>query len=106
MTAADGPDRMPPESEGVPLGADEVATLRAWIDQGAEAPRRADPRGPPRSTGPTSPRRGRRSRAPADPAWARNPIDAFLAAGHERRGPAAQPPGRARTSGSAASTST
>ena len=51
VTAADGPDRMPPESEGEPLGAAEVATLRAWIDQGAEAPRRADPRGPPRALG-------------------------------------------------------
>ena len=29
---------MPPESEGVPLSAAEVATLRAWIDQGAKAP--------------------------------------------------------------------
>src|SRR3954464_9830564 len=38
VTGAGGEDRMPPESEGVPLSAAEVATIRAWIDQGAKAP--------------------------------------------------------------------
>src|SRR5262249_7252027 len=31
VTAAEESERMPPESEGVPLDAAEVGTLRAWI---------------------------------------------------------------------------
>ena len=35
-------ERMPPEDEGTPLTADEVAIVRAWIDQGADWPSSAD----------------------------------------------------------------
>ena len=30
--------RMPPESEGAPLSADEISRIKAWIDQGAKSP--------------------------------------------------------------------
>ena len=35
-------ERMPPEDEGTPLSDDEVAIVRAWIDQGANWPESAD----------------------------------------------------------------
>jgi hypothetical protein len=34
--------RMPPEDDGPPLPADEIAKIRAWIDQGAAWPESAD----------------------------------------------------------------
>ena len=37
VTGRDG-WRMPPESEGSPLSDQEIAKLKAWIDQGAKAP--------------------------------------------------------------------
>jgi hypothetical protein len=33
-----GRDRMPPESDGHPLAAEQVAVLKAWIDRGAPGP--------------------------------------------------------------------
>jgi hypothetical protein len=70
---------MPPKGQGAPLTADEVALLRAWIDQGATWPEDLAPQGgttqsvhwayrpltklaPPRVKG----------------AWARTPIDRFI----------------------------
>src|SRR4051812_41671195 len=38
VSAADVESRMPPEGEGEPLDASQLATLRAWIKQGAVAP--------------------------------------------------------------------
>jgi len=40
---ADNEERMPPESEGSALTADEVALIRKWIDQGAKAPKEPVP---------------------------------------------------------------
>jgi len=91
VTGADGSDRMPPESEGVSLSDAEVAVLSAWIDQGAKAPPEPTPADPRRHWSyqppvrPTVPR-------PTDPAWARNPIDAFLAEGYQSRGLSPSPP--------------
>jgi len=34
--------RMPPEDEGAPLSADQIARLRAWIDRGSKWPASAD----------------------------------------------------------------
>ncbi|HUE69947.1 MAG TPA: DUF1549 domain-containing protein [Pirellulaceae bacterium] len=71
--------KMPPE--GQPLTAEQIAKIKAWIDQGAKGP----PEGaeekpdhwsfqkPVRPTVPT----------PANAAYVRNPIDAFIAAKHE-----------------------
>ena len=40
--------RMPPESEGSPLSADEIARIKAWIDQGAWSPADEVPQPDPR----------------------------------------------------------
>ncbi|MBI1918775.1 MAG: DUF1553 domain-containing protein, partial [Planctomycetes bacterium] len=106
--------RMPPESEGSALRDSEIATLKAWIDQGARAPaepippdprrhwafqepvRQAVPpsvpcfRGPEVSGSDTLPRRGRESMPPSR--WGRNPVDAFLAVAHSRQGLSPSPP--------------
>ncbi len=80
--------RMPPSSEGDGLGAEQIAVLRAWIDQGAEAPSDETPEPDPRDhwafRAPV--------RAEVPPGPARNPIDAFLAAEWARRGLTPQPP--------------
>jgi len=82
--------RMPPESEGSPLSAEEVGKLKAWIDQGAKAPSDERPqpdardhwafRAPASPAVPISAARGPRA------GWVANPIDAFLAAEHVKRG--------------------
>ena len=105
VTGADGSDRMPPESEGVPLSDGEVAVLRAWIDQGAKAPPEPTPEDPRKHWAYQPPARPAVPR-PADSAWARNPIDAFLARGLPVTRPEAEPAGGQETSGSVASTST
>jgi hypothetical protein len=83
--------RMPPESEGAALTADELAHFRQWIDEGAMAPPeapQADPRdhwafhAPVRPAPPTT----------ASAAWVRNPIDAFLAANYQAHGLTPAPP--------------
>ena len=38
VSAADPADRMPPEGEGEPLTAEQIALLSAWIDAGAPFP--------------------------------------------------------------------
>ena len=99
ITGASGM-RMPPEEEGAALTAEQIALIKKWIDEGAHAPAETplpDPRehwsyhpverptvpvvaasraaidvaSPPRLGGPT---------------WVRNPVDAFIAAGHEAQG--------------------
>ena len=73
---------------GARFSETELATIAAWIDEGAPwaastpataaqppAPSHWAFRKPVRATPPV----------PANGAWVRNPIDAFLAAGHEQR---------------------
>jgi hypothetical protein len=98
VTGRDG-WRMPPESEGARLSDQDIAKLKAWIDQGGKAPAderpQPDPRdhwafrGPKRPEVPTAPALGALAR------WVSNPIDAFLAAQHLQHGlrprPAADP---------------
>ncbi len=91
VTGANGVVRMPPKSEGTPLTDKELALLKAWIDQGAKAP--------PEKT-PDDPRRHWAFQLPVqvplpparNPRGTRNPIDAFLAAAHERQGLQPSPP--------------
>jgi hypothetical protein len=85
ITGADGVDRMPPESEGVALSESEIAVLRAWIDQGAKAPPEMTPEDPRKHWAYQLPARPNIPR-PVDAAWARNPIDAFLAERYRARG--------------------
>jgi hypothetical protein len=91
--------RMPPESEGAPLSSGEIAALTAWIDQGAKAPADDQPQPDPRAhwafQTPQRPEVPTGDALGPQAAWVRNPIDAFLAAEHRRRGlrprPAADP---------------
>jgi mono/diheme cytochrome c family protein len=86
ITGANGATRMPPKSQGEPLKASEIALIRSWIDQGAV--------GPPDEKAEIDPRQHWAFKAPVRPAlprvknqlWARNPIDAFIAARHEKAG--------------------
>ena len=81
VTAEDASMRMPPADAGKQLTAEQIATLRKWIEQGARwsghwaftAPQR--PELPPVSR----------------PEWVRNPIDAFVLARLEREGLAPSP---------------
>jgi hypothetical protein len=82
--ADDAKLRMPPE--GPALSPPQLAVLRAWIDQGAQSPAGERPEDDPRDHWAFRPVAGPPAPAAADLAWARNPIDAFLAAEHARRG--------------------
>jgi hypothetical protein len=78
--------RMPPEGEASPLSETQVALLRTWIEQGAHGPDNEQPLEDPRKH--WSYRPVQRPTVPQvkDPDWNRNPIDAFLAAEHAKRG--------------------
>jgi hypothetical protein len=91
VTAADSSNRMPPESQGVSLSSSEVTVLRAWIDQGAKAPPERVPEDP-RQHWAYQPIVRPKLPGQVDRAWARNPIDAFLAASYQSRGLKPSPP--------------
>jgi hypothetical protein len=76
--------RMP--AEGKPLSERQIALLKAWISQGAKAPAGEKAEADPRSH--WAFRKPVRPGVPkiAVPDWGRNPIDAFLAQEHGRRG--------------------
>ena len=81
---------MPPEGE--PLSAGQISLLKSWIAQGAKGPAdeqaERDPRVHWAFQTPTRPALPQ----VADANGSRNPIDAFLAAEHLRRGLKHQPP--------------
>ena len=84
--AAPVEERMPPEGEGEAFKPAELTLLTTWIAAGAPAPVEEKPEADPRDHWAF-----RAPQAPpipkvADPAWSQNPIDAFIAAEHERRG--------------------
>ena len=83
--------RMPPEGEGEPLSEVQVAALSAWIAAGCPAPADEKPEADPRDHWAFRPRVRPETPVVADTAWVNNPIDAFLAAAHERAGVAPQP---------------
>jgi hypothetical protein len=90
LTGSDGMSQMPPDGEGERLSADQIALVRRWIDEGAEAPVEP-PAGDPRShwayqplVRPTVPQLKITD-------WVLNPIDAFIGIEHERRGLKARP---------------
>jgi mono/diheme cytochrome c family protein len=84
VTAADESERMPPEGE--PLTPPQLALLRRWIGQGAQAPANEEPEKgatahwafQPRVRPPVPVVRGAH--------WVRNPVDAFIAKQHEQHG--------------------
>jgi hypothetical protein len=93
LLGLDGEDRMP--KDGDPLPADQIALLRAWIDQGAawpgqagdaiaDAPAAADPQAPEH----WAYRVPKRPALPEvrDARWPRTPIDRFVLARLEKEG--------------------
>ncbi len=89
VASADVEERMPPEHEGVPLDASQVATLREWIEAGAPAPANERPE--------PDPRQHWAFRAPAKPVPAivggpgLGPVDALLDAARTAQGLRARP---------------
>ena len=83
--------RMPPEGEGEPLTADEIATLRAWIAAGCPAPADEMPEPDPREHWAFQPRVRPAVPSLPDAAGVRNPIDAFLAGARAEAGVMPQP---------------
>lgn len=83
ITGADG-YRMPPEGE--PLSAEQIALVRAWVDAGAPAPADEAPAQDPAGHWAFQKPVKQDPPAAAGGEWARNPIDLFLAAEHERHG--------------------
>jgi hypothetical protein len=82
--------RMPPQ--GKPLTEQQIARLKAWINQGAHGPAGEKPEEDPRRhwafqvpVRPPLP-------AVADTAWSHNPVDRFLAAAHAKHGLTASSP--------------
>jgi hypothetical protein len=75
--------RMPPE--GKPLTAEQLARIKTWIEQGANAPADEKPEEDPRAH--WAFRKPVRPPLPsvADPAWNPNPVDRFIAAEHAKR---------------------
>ncbi|MFO0944379.1 MAG: DUF1549 domain-containing protein [Planctomycetota bacterium] len=81
--------RMPPE--GSPLKDEEIALIERWINQGAAAPDEAPPKNP-RDHWSFHPPTRPKVPAVTNTAWARHPIDAFLAAEQEKQGVIPNPP--------------
>jgi len=80
--------RMPPELK--PLTAEQIATIKAWIDQGATFPADDKPEPDPRDH--WAFRTPLRPPVPkVEPAWGRNAIDWFLASEWQKRGLKPQP---------------
>ncbi len=85
MLTGDSGTRMPPESEGSALSAEQIELFKRWIDEGAHAPA---------ETPQPDPREHWAYHPPVRPgvpkvqnvAWVRNPVDAFVAAGYDAEG--------------------
>ena len=82
--------RMPPADEGEPLSREQIALLRAWIDQGAKWPAEADLVTDVRKLGAThwayQPVVGTEPPAVEAAEWSEHPIDRFVRARHEVAG--------------------
>ncbi|HLJ12081.1 MAG TPA: DUF1553 domain-containing protein, partial [Planctomycetaceae bacterium] len=91
LVTSAGDDRMPPKEQGIPLSADEIDLLRRWIIAGAAGPTDEKPQSDPREH--WSYRPALRSPLPVvkNSIWARNPIDLFIAAEHEKQGLSPRP---------------
>ena len=77
VTATEKGKRMPPA--GDPLSADQIATLKAWIDSGAKWPLTAKKQSSPRTSHWAYQPIQKQSVPPVKQAsWLRNPIDAFV----------------------------
>ena len=86
----DPASRMPPEGEGEPLTTAQQTLIESWLAAGAPRPEGERPEEDPRKHWAFQPR-VRPAVPSAGDGWARNPIDAFLAASHEKAGLWPQP---------------
>ncbi len=93
ISATDIADRMPPEDEGEPLSAEQIALIRNWITAGATAPSDERPDADPKEHWAFQPV-VRPDVPDIKSDWIRNPIDAFLTQGHLQLGLTPQPPAR------------
>jgi hypothetical protein len=84
VTATDESERMP--GEGQPLTSEQIAALRGWIDQGAPFPDGEKEEQDPREHWAFRPVVRPPVPTPSNASWVRNPIDAFIAANHQRQG--------------------
>lgn len=91
MTGQGAASKMPPEGDGTPLTADELDIIKRWIKEGAN--------GPVDEAAQVNPRDYWSYQVPVKPVipvvknsvWVLNPVDAFIAAEHEKRGLIPQP---------------
>ncbi|MBI2808058.1 MAG: PSD1 domain-containing protein [Planctomycetes bacterium] len=92
---------MPPKGDGEPLKPAQLTLIKRWIDEGAPHPQgekpEADPRDhwafrPPVRPGVPKVKRGPLTPNPSPGGRGENPIDAFIAAEHEKRGLTPQGP--------------
>ncbi len=84
--SGEGGIRMPPEDEGAALSAAQIALVKKWIDDGAHAPDEPTPPDPRDHWAYQPPLRAADVPTVKNAAWVRNPVDAFLAVGHESQG--------------------
>ncbi len=82
MLTGDSGTRMPPESEGAALTAEQVELFRKWIDEGAHAPKET-PQPDPREHWAYHPPVRAEVPKVQNAAWVRNPVDSFLAQSQE-----------------------
>ncbi len=83
-------NRMPPE--GKPLTPREIELLKTWIAGGAKSPADEEIVADPRQHWSYLPPERPSLPKVANAAWAANPIDAFISAGHEKRNLTPRPP--------------
>ncbi len=82
IVSTEAHERMPPSKSARQLSAEEIATLRRWIAEGAPWEKHWAFLPPRKSDLPS----------PKNPLWARNPIDRFVAARLDRAGLRPAPP--------------
>ncbi len=100
ISATELSERMPPEGES--LKPDEIAAIRRWIDQGAQAPADEEPESDPRDhwsfNPPVRPEVPDFKSQISNPRFQiENPIDAFIAATQHQHGLKPQPEADKRT---------
>ncbi|QDV69570.1 Planctomycete cytochrome C [Rosistilla carotiformis] len=76
--------RMPPEFEGEPLSAEQVDLLKRWIAAGADSPADEVPEADPAQHWSFQPLARPEVPVIDDANWGRNPIDAWIAQGHQK----------------------
>ncbi|MFT5526806.1 MAG: hypothetical protein ACI9HK_004786 [Pirellulaceae bacterium] len=86
ITATDIDERMPPESEGGPLSAEQIELLRGWIAAGAPSPKDEQPEADPKKHWAFQPIVRPAVPTVNDTGWIKNPVDAFLANKHQQIG--------------------